>query len=313
MNSQKRILYIIERLVAGECSTKALCFEIFRTEESAKIRVIQNDIKLLKELFPELIISTKRGFNRFIKVPNFIKNIATTEGKEAKELLEFMMIFDNSALAIFEKDEPKLIKHLKKETRSIYHIHEYPFEQLKSPFLKEIKQAIKQHRYVYIKYQGNIVNYYKKSQIYRIIYANSNWYIAVYNITDNGYKDFLFLRINFIQDLKILPKTFNRDICIEKFTENFQTLFSIYKKEPYKVILQVDKPIMRHFLLKKHLSSQEIIEKREDRLILKFQITNNMEILPLIKHWIPNIKILSAPPDLKEQLKRDIENYLKEL
>ncbi len=36
-----------------------------------------------------------------------------------------------------------------------------------------------------------------------------------------------------------------------------------------------------------------------------------MEILPLIKYWLPFIKVIS-PASLDETVKSDLENYLKE-
>jgi len=38
-----------------------------------------------------------------------------------------------------------------------------------------------------------------------------------------------------------------------------------------------------------------------------------MEILALIKKWIPHIKIVSAPKHLKDALKRDLLVYLESL
>jgi len=66
---------------------------------------------------------------------------------------------------------------------------------------------------------------------------------------------------------------------------------------------------MKHFLVKKHLRSQETIKRGEDGLTLRFQITNDMEILPLIKRWIPHIKIIS-PNSLKEKLRKELNVYL---
>ena len=223
-----------------------------------------------------------------------------------------MIVFDSKMLYQFEKREPKLLEKLKKELKSIYHIQEYPFEILSSPFLKDIKKAIKRRRYTIIHYKGNRLNILEKSQIHRILYSDGNWYIAVYNHTSTGFKDYHFLRINFIQKIEILPSTFQRDIQIEKFIENFQSLFSLYQKPSYEVIIEVSSAVKRHFKIKKHLKSQEIIEESETTLTLKYQITSEMEILPLVKRWIPHIKIIS-PDSIKKKLKEDIELYLKSI
>jgi predicted DNA-binding transcriptional regulator YafY len=39
------------------------------------------------------------------------------------------------------------------------------------------------------------------------------------------------------------------------------------------------------------------------------EITNDMEIIPLVKYWIPHIKVL-APLSVKETIEKDLENYL---
>jgi len=309
MNGQRRILFIMERIAKEACSTKQLTQEIFDTQESSKKRTIQNDIKLLKEYFPKDLISPSKGYYKFLKIPYFIRQVNNKDGLEMQELLAFMMVFDNKMLALFEKDEPKLIQRLKKEVHSIYHIQEYPFEHLNSPFLDDIRRAIKYRRYVSIEYQGNQLNYYKHAQIYKIIYASSNWYVAVYNYADNGYRYYLLLRINFIKKITLLSKTFKKDIRIENFAKNFQSLFAVYNKIPYEVILEVNSIVMKHFLVKKHLRSQETIKRGEDGLTLRFQITNDMEILPLIKRWIPHIKIIS-PNSLKEKLRKELNVYL---
>jgi predicted DNA-binding transcriptional regulator YafY len=309
MNGQARILYIIERLTKEACSTQQLAIEIFKVDEERKRRIIQNDIKLLKELYPNNLNSSARGVYTFIDMPAFISNTLTEKGREIQELLEFMIVFDSKMLYQFEKQEPKLIAKLKKELKSIYHIQEYPFEILSSPFLKEIKKAIRGRRYCVIHYQGNRLNILEKSQIHRILYSEGNWYIAVYNHTSTGFKDYHFLRINFIQQIELLSATFQRDIQIERFIEDFQSLFSLYQKPRYEVVIEVDLLVMRHFKSKKHLKSQEIIEEREKSLILRYQISSEMEILPLIKRWIPHIKIIS-PDSLREKLEEDISSYL---
>ena len=313
MNGQNRVLYILELLAKKSYSTQGLSLEIFGEESSSKIKTIQDDLKLLRNFFPESIES-KGGVHKLLKIPTSIKSIVNKEAKETKKLLEFLAVFHSDALKLFEIDEPRLIKDLKKEITPIYHIQENPFEQIESPFLEDIKRAIRQHRYVYIEYEGKKRPlYYKKNQIYKIVYAEHNWYIAVYSYSNNGYKDYRLLRINFIRDFKILSQQFKRDICIENFTKNLQSLFPSYKTAPYEVILKIEPIVMKNFIAKKHLRSQEIIETREDGLLLRFKITNNMEILPLIKKWIPLIKVVSAPQHLKDELKRDLLMYVDSL
>ena len=308
MRGQNRILYIIERLSNGACSTKQLTEEIFNVDDEGKRRIIQNDIKLLKESYGDKIVSPTKGVYKFLKLPYFIKNITTTDGVKIKELIEFMMVFDNKMLSMFEKEEPLLIKKLREDIKSIYLIHEPPLEMLSSVFLEDIKRAIKGRRYVTLNYEGNILESYNDIQIHRIIYARGNWYIAIHD--SNWEKKYNLLRINFIKDLKLDSKTFHRDIEIEKAIDNFQSLFSKPDSELFEVVVEVSSKIMRHFKHKKHLKSQKIIEESKRGLRISYEVTDPLVIMPLIKQWMPYIKVIS-PNSIKEQVYKDAKLFLE--
>ncbi len=309
MRGQKRILYILERLSNGTCSTKQLTQEIFELEDEKKRRIIQNDIKLLKESYGDKIISPSKGIYKFIELPYFIKNITTTDGIKMKELIEFMMVFDNKMLSMFEKEEPLLIKKLREDIKTIYLIHEPPLEILNSVFLEDIKKAIKGRRYVTLSYEGNMFETYNNIQIHRIIYASGNWYIAIHD--SNWEKKYNLLRINFIKSLKLESKTFHRDIEIEKAIDNFQSLFSKPDTKTFEVVVEVSSKIMRHFKHKKHLKSQKIIKETKKGLTIRYEVTDALVIMPLIKQWMPYIKVVS-PNRIKEQIVKDATFFLEQ-
>ena len=47
-------------------------------------------------------------------------------------------------------------------------------------------------------------------------------------------------------------------------------------------------------------------------LIISYQINSDMEIIPLIKTWIPHIKIIS-PNKLKKRIEDEIKKYLNDI
>ena len=308
MRGQKRILYIIERLSKEECTTKQLTQEIFNVDDEGKRRIVQNDIKLLKEFYGDKLISPSKGVYKFLKLPYFMKNITTTDGIKIKELIEFMMVFDNKMLSMFEKEEPLLIKKLRDDIKTIYLIHEPPLEILSSVFLEDIKRAIKGRRYVTLTYESNMLESYNDIQIHRIIYASGNWYIAIHD--SNWEKKYNLLRINFIKSLKLDSKTFHRDIEIEKAVDNFQSLFSKPDAKLFEVVVEVSSKIMRHFKHKKHLKSQKIIKESKKGLTISYEVTDSLVIIPLIKQWMPYIKVIS-PSSIKEQISKDAKFFLK--
>ncbi len=312
MQTQKRLLYIIDRLSKETCTTKQLTLEVYDTDEEKKRRIIQHDIKLLREHFDGLLVSPYKGAYKFVQLPSFMQNLKSNDGLELHELLEFMTVFDNKMLTLFEKDEPALIGRLKGEVKSLYKIHENPLEVLRSPFLAEIKRAIKYRLYVNIGYKEQCLEALKLMQVHRIIYAKGNWYIAGYSSTHALYNGYRFMRINFIESFELCSKSFNRDIQVEYFIDNFQSLFSLYQAPTYEVKIHVAKEVMRHFKAKVYLKSQNIVEQRSDGLVISYQVSCNMEIVPLIKQWIPHITVLE-PEHLKVQLRDEVERFLENM
>lgn len=303
------MLYIMERLSKQSCTTKQLALEIYGCESESKRRIIQSDIKVLKEHFNGLIVSAIKGEYKFAKLPSFIENFAQHEGIELHDLLEFMAIVDNKMLSYFQKSEPALVGRIKRDVKRLYAIHEPPFELLQSPFLDKIKKAIKYRQYVNIGYKEQILERLQLMQIHRIIYAKGNWYIAGFSHKHRVYNGFRFMRINFIDSFELLPNTFKRDLQVEHFIDNFQSLFTLYQEPTYEAKIRVSKEVMRHFKAKKYLKSQKLLKEDQEGVILSYQISCNMEIIPLIKQWIPHIQVLS-PEHLKKQLIQEVQTFL---
>ena len=121
-------------------------------------------------------------------------------------------------------------------------------------------------------------------------------------------------RLSKIKSVEDTPKTFHKNIEIEDFIKDMQTPFSIYRRDYKKhlitVILEVDKSKAFYFESKKYLKSQEILEKKENgNLLIKYKITQEMEIEELIKKWIPFVKVIE-PLSLKEKIASDLRSYL---
>jgi len=307
MNTQERLLYIMERIAKEACSTKQLTEEVFATIDKNKQRIIQMDINLLRNHFKDSIVTTSKK-HKFLQLPYFMKNITTIDGIKIKELIEFMMVFDNKMLSMFEKEEPLLIKKLREDIKTIYLIHEPPLEILNSVFLEDIKRAIKGRRYVTLTYESNILESYNNIQIHRIIYASGNWYIAIHD--SNWEKKYNLLRINFIKNLELDSKTFHRDIEIERAIDGFQSLFTKADEKPFEVVVEVSAKIMRHFKYKKHLKSQKIIKESKRGLTISYNVTDALVIIPLIKQWMPYIKVIS-PSSIKAQISKDAKKFLE--
>ena len=237
------------------------------------------------------------------------KNILNFNKKEFEILIDLFSLLEFDISNKFDENTKKFVNKIQKQYSQSYMIKQNPFEKLslKRDLLFDIKNAIKNSRYTKIVYESDKKYIFDEAKILKIIFAEGNFYIAILTKEElnNGFK---FLRLNFISDIKLYSNSFKKDIEAEYFIKNFQTLFSSYKEKTYEVILKINPSVKRFFLQKKFLSSQKIIENKE-YLTLSFEITNDMEILPLVKKWLPNIKIIS-PKALKDKFNEELKSYL---
>lgn len=310
MDVKERILYICDALAQKECSVKQLAVEIFGEAIPKKVRIIQQDIKMLRERYPEKIYSPRRGYYKFVSLPDFMEKLKSNDVEELSELFEFIALFDAKMIKIFEQSEPQLVKKLKREIRSIYHIKDDPIEHLKnSEIWHTLKKGVKEKRYLSIAYEKEKLIAYNAIRPIKIVFARNNWYLAAINTEEEHDFEFTFFRISHIVAAKILPTTFHEDIEALKFLENLQSLFERYKVPHYQVRLLAKPDIAPYFRHKKYLKSQQITGTREDgALELSYQINNTMEIIPLIKRWLPDLVVLE-PESLREELETILSQY----
>ena len=224
-----------------------------------------------------------------------------------QRLVEIVVLLEGKNLEILDLD-PDIVKSFKND---IYHLKEYPFEELKNRNLDTIKKAIKDRRYSDIDYESGDFFRFKNVKPLKLVFAEGNWYLAV--MTDDEINHgFKFLRLNFIKDFRLNPKTFQKDYNALRFIKEFRTLFTSYMEPDFEVIVEVSSSIARHFKVKKFIKSQQILEEKEDgSLKLRYIINNDLEILMLAKRWLPDMKILE-PARIQNELENMCRKFLQE-
>lgn len=309
MNTKKSTLqlYLLKQLLEGN----KICLKEFSFLNEISIRTAQRYIEDLVEIFEENII--KEGdFYSFVSNHFLEKNMLSFDKKELEIFVDLFSLIDFDFVNRFDEKTTAFLKKIQKNYSYSYMIKQNAFENIfsKKALVSDIKNAIKNKRYVNIKYFSDKEFIFEEAKILKIIFTDGNFYIATLTNDEinNGFK---FLRLNFITHIEFLKTSFHRDINAEHFLKNFQTIFSNYKKETYEVVIEVDESVKRFFKQKKFLSSQTIL-KEEKNLFLSYKVTNDMEILPLVRKWLPNIKIIS-PSSTKERFKKEIQSYLQKL
>ena len=311
MNAQERILYVLEKIHNRPTTAKELCYDIFESTEANKIRLIQKDIKLLKDQYPNSIEKTGEHYI-LLKLPDFMQTLMESNTDDLVELFEFITLFDAKMIDLFEQKEPVFVKKLKKEIRSMYHIQDDPIESIGDKDIwRAVKKAVRQKRYISIGYKKDKLHAYNDIRPVKIIFARNNWYLAAINTEEKHDFDFTFFRINHITSVSFEEKNFKEDFEALKHLENLQSLFERYRVERYKVKVLVKPEVAPYFKNKKYLRSQQIEQQNEDgSLILSFSINNTMELLPIVKRWMPHM-IVQEPQHLKNEIEEIVSTYLK--
>ena len=314
-NQTARVLELIKRFNNGQkISIEALSNEDLWFGKSEK--TIRRDLDVIKEYFPdsyELVKGEKGCYKAITRnaFDNFINAEFMSLMVQMFNLANKSDLFDNFDL---NDNDKKILESKIKDSKKCYEFKTKPFENFKSDsvLLKELESKIKHQKYINIDYEINgVVNKFQVKP-YKIIFINENFYLACE--IESEKLEFAMYRLSKIKSIEDTPKTYHKNIEIEDFIKDIQTPFSFYKRDYKKhlitVILEVDESRAYHFENKKHLKSQEILEKKDNgNLLLSFKITKEIEIEELIKRWIPFVKVVE-PKSLKKKIKDDLVIFL---
>jgi predicted DNA-binding transcriptional regulator YafY len=308
MTQELRILQIISSL----SDYKPLCLDELTLCFDTSMRTIQRDMSVIKKFLGSSLISPQRGCYQLLDT-NIFANFLNSSDKslQLKEFFEFLAIFDTQAIKFIDDEKFAFFHKIKKESSKVYSIFDSPIEELKNTkFLEDIKSSIINRQYCDIVYDEKEPILLEDLEPQKILYAKNNWYLAVVSkdsFQENG--GFKRLRINFIEDFKLKSKTFHSNLQAQEFIKNMQSLFEMYDSPKYEARVRVDYKVSRYFKVKRFLTSQKIesVEENGD-LILSFSINNDMELIPLIKIWLPHLKVIS-PKRLDEKIKEQIALY----
>jgi predicted DNA-binding transcriptional regulator YafY len=275
-------------------------------------RTIQRYLNEISTIYNHIITIKQNGKNSWHLVgvsdifEEFIKN-----DFEISYLFELAREFDPD---IFKELEKGTLSDLAKD-ENIFLFKNYIMEELKTPksqqIFRNLKSAIRNREYRDIIYSYKDTKHYKDVKCLKYIFIDNNWYLA--SVIDG---EFRLLRISFIDEVKYSKRdTFNfkgLEVYID-FCKTLQNSMSLYGATPKIATIEASKRVAIYFdkEMKKFLSSQKFIEKTNDgKVIFTLEYTQSLEILPFIKRWLPELKILS-PKSLNDELIKDILRYTK--
>ncbi|MDR0676856.1 MAG: WYL domain-containing protein [Elusimicrobiota bacterium] len=321
-NKTVHILTLLKKLCNGE--------ELYPQKKSilneleVDTRTLERYLKEIKDFFGNAILTEKRFIEsrtkslttyRMIDENDIIKLLKILLEKDSNDISWiFPLVYENDMKFLKElnnKIRDAITKNMKKNN-DIFLFKANPFEDTQNVFFTKLQKAIKNMEYRDIIYEYKEKEALKNVKCLKLIFINSNWYLAC----EEKNQKFRLLRISFIKDVAY-PKTktgYQRSILLKYKTyfENMQNAMTLQDVKPQKAILCADKNIACYFKeeMKPFFISQQFIRENSDgSIVFSILYTQPLEILPFIKNWLPNIKILE-PQSLKAELKKELKKAL---
>jgi predicted DNA-binding transcriptional regulator YafY len=183
--------------------------------------------------------------------------------------------------------------------------HNYENLAGKETDFRHLERAIVGRQHIAFDYQKDAgLKSYTGVAPFKLINHKGIWYLAARD--GEKLKSFSFSKI---ESLRMLDTHFAADTKIEKqLTEDDGVWLSDDKKE---VVLKVDQDVAGYFKRRKLIANQ-IIEKEleEGGLIISAKIGHINQVVPIVRYWIPHIRIIS-PEGLQAEMESEISSYLK--
>jgi len=297
-----RLISILNRL---DSSGRVLSKDL--TEEfNVSMRTVQRDIGLLN-MAGFLLDSPKKGVYTFIEGFSLKKMRLTNQ--DASLLTLFFDIAKSLGSNFEESFRGIFARVLTQECESPFYVKmpdgmKIPRDH---PFLKEIEEAIAESEKILIHYKSH-----HKEGDYRlcplkIIYMDGSWYLLAHPEGKVWLTKFRLEHITSVENIggHFVPPQNLKAIL----DESINILFP--DKRDKTVTLRVNRDIARYFKKRKYFPLQKIKKTNKDgSLIIETKVGNFAEILPVIFRWLPNINVI-APPNLKDQVKKEIKTYLR--
>ena len=113
-----------------------------------------------------------------------------------------------------------------------------------------------------------------------------------------------------LSNLQLQETHFSVDTKIDTLLENSISIWFTQDQEPFEVILFATKEAAKYFQ-RRPLPTQSTLSISQDgSMEFSIKITHIMEILPIIKYWIPYLFVME-PTFLKKRIKQDLQKYMQ--
>ena len=263
-------------------------------EFGVNLRTIQRD---LNERFAYLPLEKTNG--RYHLDPTFLGQLSTRDIERFASLAGIRGLFP-SLTDDFLRD----IFDTRIQAALLVKGHSYEVLAGKEHLFVTLEKAIVTRHHVSFDYQKEDgPKHYGKVAPFKLVNHKGIWYLA--GRDGDKLKTFSFTKIS---DLRILDSQFEADPGVDKTLKEEDGIWLGEDKK--EIVLKIAKEVAGYFKRRKLIANQVIEKELEDGgLIVSAKVGHANQVLPIVRYWIPHIRIIS-PEGLQAELEHELARYL---
>ena len=258
-------------------------------------RTLARDISRLKSAKSDLgLVSDLEGEQKYRTTNKVFK---------LKDIQKFAKI--SGAYGVYPELKPSFLKKLlADDQQGVYEAKGYAYEDASKleKLLAMLSEAIEKNQQIGFLYNAEP----RVVEPYRLIHHHGSWYLAA--VRKGKLLTYRVSRITRSYQQHELS-TFKPNPDILKQLEDEDSIW--FGREKSEVILKVHADVVLHFMQRQLFPEQELVKTLEDGgILVSSKISHAMQLLPLVRYWIPHVEIIS-PEHLQNELEAGLKGYLE--
>lgn len=285
----RRLALILVKLNQGE----KLDPQNLALEFGVNLRTIQRDIN---ERFSYLPLEKLQG--SYFLPPTFLGKLSLKDVGRFANLAGVKGLFPS-----LSEDFLREIFDARIQSALLVKGHHYEDLRGKESEFKQLEQAIIARQTVGFIYRNTETAKHYEVEPYRLINNKGVWYLAARH--EAQVKTFSFFKV---ESIVLCDHTFVHDSEVDRTLETEDGVW--FAEQPLEVVLKIDKAVAPYFTRRKLIANQ-VIEKQlaDGGLILSAKVGHRNQVVPIVRYWIPHIRIIS-PDGLQQEIDTELKDYL---
>jgi len=285
-----RLAQILVKLNQGEKLDPMTLADDF----GVNLRTVQRDLNVRFAYLP-----LQKSDGRYHLDPTFLGKLNTRDIERFAGLAGVRGLFPS-----FSDDFLRDIFDSRMQSALLVKGHNYENLAGREDDFRQLERAIVARRRIAFDYRKeNGLKPYTDVEPYKLVNHKGIWYLAARD--NDKLKAFAFGKLT---SPRLLDATFNHDAEIERQLREEDGIWLGEKKE---IVFKIASEIAGYFKRRKLIANQVLEKELEDGgLIVSARVGHANEVLPIVRYWIPHIRIIS-PEGLQEELERELRGYVE--